>query len=114
MANNMISNISQFLLSKTGECCTGGPTRLCNCLIAPGKYSKPKLIDLLENPHEDMEDKLDYEGNETLKAIVQNAREIMINTYKSVFEDRGVPPPEGAEETPSLYFNRLRQLPENS
>ena len=54
---------------------------------------------------------MEYEGNETLEAIVQDARKIMIDTFKSVFEDRGVQPPEGAEETPSLYSDRLQQLP---
>jgi hypothetical protein len=77
-----------YLCGQTGQCCAGGPSRLCTCVWGT-RHDPPFVIDLSVNPSEDLGRKLDSSSNIT-QEIIKAASAILLTTVQSVLEDRSL------------------------
>jgi len=75
------------LCGQGGDCCPGSPSRLCICEWPfATNYTVPKVINLIDNPNEDLSKALD-----NMNKVIEKAKKIRKKLLKSVLKDRKVP-----------------------
>lgn len=74
------------LCAQKGDCCPNSPGRLCSCDWVKDYEDNPIVIDLINNPTEDVLKALDDKND-----IIAEAAELKLETLRSVLDDRKVP-----------------------
>ena len=94
------------LCAQKGDCCPDSPGRLCTCGWVNNYEDNPIVIDLINNPTEDVSKALDDKND-----IIAKAAELKLVTLRSVLDDRKLPHDQYNRDSDTDMQQVLGELP---